>query len=165
MNELVLLKIIVNRVKIIELNKRMVPSYDFFAHSFFWKKVDIILSDLLWFIGVFLIVYIICFFLYIFKKGKKYNPEKVPWEVAFIVLRYKVDMKKVNYLKMINIISIMMSFNIALVFVLTFKIIKNIYVGMFVGAFLLLIVSILFLNILGNYYVRKGLVKNGNKKN
>ena len=54
---------------------------------------------------VFLLVFVINYFLFIRKK-KRYNKKKVPVELAYLLLVYKIDVKKINYKRFVWIYSL-----------------------------------------------------------
>lgn len=123
------------------------------------------IQDLYWFIGTFIIVYLFYLFLNVIGKNKKYNPNRVPQELAFLIRKYRLDMKKISYKKIMNQIGIMCSFDIAFTATFIFCFVKNIYLSILVGAIMLIPLIIITFDLLGKYYVKKGLIINGNKKN
>lgn len=121
--------------------------------------------DLVWFLGTFLIIYLFYLFLYVLKKKKKYDPNKVPQELAFLIRRYRLDMKKINYKKIMNQIGIVCAFDIAFTSTFMFAFIKNIYLAIFIGGVMFIPLIIITFGFIGKYYEKRGLIVNGNKKN
>ena len=123
------------------------------------------LFDLFWFLGTFIVVYMFYLFSYVFNKKKKYDPNKVPQELAFLIRKYRLDMKKINYKKIMNQIGIICAFDIAFTCTFMFAFIKNVYLAIFIGALMLIPLIIITFGFLGKYYERRGMIINGNKKN
>lgn len=121
--------------------------------------------DLLWFIGTFLVVYLFYLISYVLKKNKKYDPNKVPGELAFLIRKYRLDMKKISYKKIMNQIGLVCAFDIAFTSTFMFTFIKNIYLAIFIGGIMLIPLIIITFGFIGKYYKKKGLIINGNKKN
>ena len=122
------------------------------------------LSDLWWFLGSFCVVYIFYYFFQVFKH-KKYNPNKVPVELVFLIKKYKLDMSKIKYQKIMNFIGLISAFDIAFVSTFIFAFVKNLYLSILIGAIMLIPIILITFNFIGTYYVKKGCVLNGNKKN
>ena len=123
------------------------------------------LIDLFWFIGTFVIVYIFYLAYYVIGKRKKYNEKKIPIELGYLVRKYRLDMKKINYKKIMNQIGLISAFDIAFTATFIMMFVKNIYLSIILGAVMIIPLIIITFNILGNIYKKKGLVINGNKKN
>ena len=123
------------------------------------------LMDLYWFIGTFLVVYIIYLLHYVIPKKKKYDKNKVPIELIYLIRKYRLDMKKINFKRIMNQIGIVSAFDIAFTATFMFIFVKNIYLSIILGAVMIIPLIIITFNILGNIYKKKGLVINGNKKN
>ena len=54
------------------------------------------LFDLYWFIGTFLVVYIFYLSIYVIPKKRKYDYNKVPQELAYLIRKYRLDMSKIK---------------------------------------------------------------------
>ena len=122
------------------------------------------LMDLYWFIGTFIIVYIFYLIYYVLGKKKKYNKNKVPIELGYLIRKYRLDMKRINYKRLMNQIGIVSAFDIAFTATFMFIFVKNIYLSIILGAVMIIPLIIITFNILGSIYKKKGLVINGNKK-
>lgn len=121
------------------------------------------LSNLLWFLGTFIIVYLFYFFFQIFRK--EYNKDKVPVELVFLIKKYRLDISKIKYQKIMNLIALTSAFDIAFTSTFVFAFIKNIYIAILVGMIMLIPLILITFNFIGNFYVKKGCCVNGNKKN
>ena len=120
--------------------------------------------DLYWFIGTFLVVYLFYLFHYVIGKKKKYNPDKVPQELLYLIRKYKLDMKEINYKKVMNQIGLICAFDIAFTSTFMFMFVKKIYFSILIGAVMLVPLIIITFDLLGRYYLKKGRKENGNKK-
>lgn len=98
------------------------------------------------------------------KKTKKSDNGKIPVEVDYLVSVYKIDIKKINYKKFLHIISLVASFDMAIT-VIIINFIKNIYLQILVGFFVLLPLIYLSYKFVGTYYKKKGMTNNDNERN
>ena len=117
---------------------------------------------------LFLLTFVFVFILYqIFivrkakKKGKKF---KEPIEITYLVNRYKLDLKKVNYKKLLRVISIVSSLDISLV-VTIIMLINNFVLEIIVGFISTLVIILLSYHIVYLVYKKKGMIKNESKRN
>ena len=160
------LEIIVDRVKIIKKNKGWYRLYDsldgIILFIFGGDKLN--LYDLYWFLGTFIIVYVFYLIFHVIKH-KEYNPEKIPVELLLLIKKYRLDMSRINYRKLMNIIGLVSAFDIAFISTFVFAYIKNIYIAVLVGMIMFIPLIIITFNFIGKFYIKKGLVRNGNKKN
>ena len=102
----------------------------------------VIISDLIWFLGTFLVVYLFYFFFQILRH-KKINKKKVPVELLYLIS----------------------AFDIAFIATFVMRFIKNIYLAIILGGVLFIPLIMITYGFIGRYYKKKGLIKNGNKKN
>ena len=121
-------------------------------------------SILFWFLGTFIIIYIFYLIFYVIKR-KKYDENKVPTELVYLIRKFHLDMKRINYRKLMNQIGIASAFDIAFTGTFIFIYIKNVFLSILLGTVMLVPLIIITFNFIGNYYKKKGLVTNGNKKN
>ena len=117
---------------------------------------------------LFLLTFVFVFILYqIFivrkakKKGKKF---KEPIEITYLVNRYKLDLKKVNYKKLLRVISIVSSLDISLV-VTIIMLINNFALEIIVGFISTLVIILLSYHLVYLVYKKKGMIKNESKRN
>lgn len=120
----------------------------------------------------FLVVYLLYFFItirrfdkegnYKKKKEKKIeNYEALPGEVKYFVLKYKVDLKKVNLRSVLKLIGFILGLEIVIIMVLINMFLKiNIAFQIIVATIILLPVYLISLKFLGMYFKKKGWVKN-----
>ncbi len=87
------------------------------------------------FIGVFLIVYFGTY-LFSFKKIKKFNRNKMPVNIKYLVIRYNTDIVRLGYKRVFKCLMLCDSFIIATIFTVT-RIVDNIYLRLLV-AFILI---------------------------
>jgi len=91
---------------------------------------------------LFVISFIIIYFVYstfVIKRKKKYNPNKVPMEMKFLIQKYKLDMDKINYLELVDRVSLWTS----------------ILLQFMSGFFLLILFILIGYHIIGKYYQKK----------
>lgn len=98
-------------------------------------------------------------------KKKKYDPNKVPQELVFLIRKYQLDMTKINYKEILNIIGLVSAFDIAFTATFIFHFIDNVYLCIIVGAIMLIPLIVITYGFIGSYYKKKGMSRNGNKKN
>lgn len=123
------------------------------------------LIDLYWFLGTFVIIYLFYIFTYVIGKKKKFNKNKVPIELGYLVKKYRLNMNKISYKQIMNQIGLISAFDIAFTATFIFVFVKNIYLSIIIGAILIVPLIMITFNILGSFYKKKGLIENGNKKN
>ena len=109
------------------------------------------------------------------RKNKKIKEEKdeikFPTEVEILILKYHIDLSKVNYKKILKIIGMMCSIDIGLIIgIISYIPIDNIYIQILIGGLLMIPVILISYSIVGNYFKKRGLViekakKKGKTKN
>ena len=105
------------------------------------------------------------------KKGKKKNTRKknktdkrkMPSEVKFFVERYNIDLDKINYRYFLQLIGLTVAFDLSFV-IAVMDFISVLWIKCLVGFILMLVVVLLSFKLLGNYFKKKGLVKNDKNK-
>ena len=122
------------------------------------------LEDLWWFLGIFLVVYIFYLIFGVLKR-KKFNVDKIPVELRFLIKKYHLDMSKINYRSIMNMIGLASSFVISFTATFIFKYIKNELLMILIGGLMIIPLIFITFNFIGLYYRKKGCVTNGNKKN
>lgn len=116
---------------------------------------------------LFVISYIIVFLLYrifIIKKAKRKKNPKEPFEVTYLVNKYKLDLEKINYKRLLNIISLISSFDIALVVVIIL-LFKSFILEIIVGFITTLIIILVSYHLVYLVYKKKGMIKDESKRN
>ena len=96
-------------------------------------------------------------------KATKLDKKKMPNEVKFFVERYKIDLDKVNYRYFLQLIGLTVAFDLSIV-IAVMDFISVLWIKCLVGFILMLIVVLLSFRLLGNYFKKKGLVKNDKNK-
>ena len=107
-------------------------------------------------IVVFLLTFLVVLLIYeliLVRKCKKDKKIKKPIEVQYLVNCYNLDLKKVNYKRLLNIISLVSSLDIAIV-VTIIGLTNN-----FLGCFLTVILILASYYIVGKIYQKKGYCK------
>ena len=122
------------------------------------------LEDLWWFLGIFLVIYIFYLIFGVLKR-KKFNVDKIPVELRFLIKRYHLDMSKINYRSIMNMIGLASSFVISFTATFIFKYIENELLMILIGGLMIIPLIFITFNFIGLYYRKKGCVTNGNKKN
>ena len=117
------------------------------------------MQDIILFILTFLFTFII-YQLFIVRKAKSKKKKKNKWEVieiSYLVKKYKLDMEKISYNQLLQIVALTSSFDIALIvtIILMFdNFILEIIVG-FIAMFLIIMISYHLIYI---FYKRKGMI-------
>lgn len=123
-------------------------------------KFDV--SDLISFIVIFILVYVLYFFVITGSKKKK-NRDKYPIELLIIIEMYRLDIKKINYKSIMNKISLAIAFEFSFTSIFIFKFINSNLLCILVGILMLIPLTVIFFRLIGKSYVRKGCVIDGNK--
>ncbi len=87
------------------------------------------------FIVIFLIVYL-GYYLFSYRKLKKYDRKKSPVNIKYLVLRYNLDIVRLGYKRVFKTLMLSDSFIVAFMFTIT-RFIDNVYVRLLV-AFILI---------------------------
>lgn len=116
------------------------------------------MQELILFLMTFVFVFII-YELFVVRKEKKQDTNKKPVEIRYLEARYKLDMKKLNYKGLLNIVSLVSAFDIALI--VTIIMIANSFVlELIFGCVLTLPIILVSYHIVGTIYQKKGMKKN-----
>ena len=113
--------------------------------------------DVVYKILEFLIVFIVTYgisYVVGFRKIKKFDRRKVPANVNYLMVKYKLDIVKLGYKKVYKTLMFYDSFIIALLFTVT-SFIKNIYIRLGVCFLLIFPLFALVYHFVGKYYKRK----------
>lgn len=110
-------------------------------------KENIILSVLSF------ILVLIIYEIFIVNKAKK-NREKLPVEIKYIIKKYKIDLDKINYNQLLQVMALVSSFDIALI-AFVMSLIPNFGMELLIG--LLLFVPVIFVSFsfIGKRYGKK----------
>lgn len=111
---------------------------------------------------LFVITYIITFLIYkliLTRKKVSTKKEKKIAEVEFLVIRYKLDLKKVNYNKLLNTICLVSSLDISIT-VTVIALIRYLILRVIAGIVVMILSIVISYTIVGKHYVKKGMTKN-----
>ena len=116
------------------------------------------MEELVLFIMTFLLVYIF-YQMFIIKSAKRRNSKKRPAEVNYLIYKYNIDIKKLNYKKFLNVVAITSSLDISLI-VSIVSIIKSTLIEILLALVIVIPLFLLSYHLVGKYYIKKGYVKN-----
>ena len=125
--------------------------------------MDKLIQEFILFIISFIIVFVL-YQIFIIRKAKRKKNPKEPIEVSYLVNKYKLDLEKVNYKKLLRVISIVSSFDIALVVALIL-LFKSFIVEIVVGFIAMLIIIFISYHLVYLVYKKKGMIKDESKRN
>lgn len=117
------------------------------------------LDELILFVMTFLLVFIV-YELFLVRKAKKDKRRKKPVEVNYLLGKYHLNIDKLNYKKLLNIISVVSAFDISLVVTIV-SLLNNFYLQLLVGFVLIMLLIIVSYDIVGRIYKKKGCCNNG----
>lgn len=102
------------------------------------------------------------------RKNKKVKEEKEDFklhtEVAILVARYKIDLSKINYKKLLKMVYGMCSIDIGLILGIVVCVPANTYIQILCGGILMIPIILISYSILGKYLIKKGYQKKEEKK-
>ena len=101
----------------------------------------------------FIVIYLLYYF-FVIRKCKK-NSGVVPAEVNIILLKHKIDIKKINLFNMIKVVSVATTFIIAAIITLISEFFDNTIIILLFGTFISVLVAIIIYRIIGKYYEKK----------
>ena len=93
------------------------------------------------------------------KKTKQEKKAKEPLEVTYLKTRYKLDMEKINYSKLLQVIAFTSSFDIALI-VSVIAYLNNFILEIILGFFLTIGIILLSYHLIYLFYKKKGMIQN-----
>ena len=76
--------------------------------------MDNLIRELVLFAISFIVVFLL-YEIFVVRRAKSKKKPKEPFEVTYLVGKYRLDLEKVNYKKLLRVISLVSSFDIALV--------------------------------------------------
>ena len=110
------------------------------------------MRNILLFIMTYIFVFLI-YELFIVRKGLK-NKRKKPIEVKLLVNKYDLDIKKIDYKKLLHIIALVSSLDIAIVVTIA-NLIRNYILVIIVSIMLMLVLILISYEIVGRIYRKK----------
>ncbi|MDD6879315.1 MAG: hypothetical protein PUD59_03680 [bacterium] len=93
------------------------------------------------------------------KRKKCKLTKKMPAEFEVFVVKYKVDLEKVNYRYFLELMALVIAFDLGITITLI-SYIKIFWISIVAGFFLILFLVFISYYFLGKYFKKKGLVKN-----
>lgn len=110
---------------------------------------------LLEFIVLYTIIFILYFFLFVFKRTK-YNKNKIPIEYYYIMNVYKIKKENINYKKFMYITAFINTFIIVLTYLIIIYLVKGFFWQLICGIIFISLFIIIFYGLLGRYYQKRG---------
>lgn len=92
------------------------------------------------------------------KKLKSEN-EKMPAEIKYFVVKYDIDISKVNYRYFLQLMGLVISFDLAIVITIV-SYIDKFWLQLLLGFVLMLLIVLTSFHLLGKYFKKKGLTNN-----
>ena len=111
-------------------------------------------------ISLFLIPFIIINIFYLIfnkfsKNSKKFNKKKMRVEESYLYIKYKINMKSINYKKFNLIIGITNSFIISVTIFIINYLKFNVYFKILLSILILIPLILILYSLIGNYYKKK----------
>lgn len=125
--------------------------------------MDAIVKELVLFILSFVFVFLL-YQIIIVRRAKSKKSPKVPFEVTYLVAKYKLDIKRINYNRLLLVISLVSSFDVALI-VSIILLIKSFILEIIVGFISTLVIILLSYHVVYLVYKRGGMIENESKRN
>jgi len=125
--------------------------------------MDRLTKELILFVISFIVVFLL-YQIFVVRKAKSKKKPKEPFEVTYLVSKYKLDLEKVNYKRLLRLISIVSSFDIALV-VSIIVLLKNYILEIIVGFIATLVIILFSYHLVYLIYKKKGMIKDESKGN
>jgi len=116
------------------------------------------MEELILFLMSFVVVYLV-YQIFIIRKAKRRNSTKRPVEVTYLINKYHLDIKRIDYKKLLQCVSIVSSLDISLL-VSIVLIFNNFIYQLLLVVLLVVPVILISYHVVGVYYVRKGLIIN-----
>jgi len=115
---------------------------------------NIYLKILLEYLLVFVAVFIVNYLLFV-RKNKRFNKNKTPIELLYLIRVYDLDIKKIKYKKFVWIYSLINTFIISTVYILITYLLDKLIMQIIIGVILLVLFIIICYGLLGRYYMKK----------
>lgn len=93
------------------------------------------------------------------KKKKKDKDRKELVEIKYLVKRYRLDLDKVSYNQLLQIVALVSSFDISLV-VSVIMLLDNFIMEIVIGFFATLLIIMISYHLVYLFYKKKGMIKN-----
>ena len=102
------------------------------------------------FIVSFIVVYLLYYF-FIIRQCKK-NKKTAPVEVNLILSLYKIDVKKINLLQMIKVVSLVTTLIISIIITAIGEFFNNTIIELIFGTLISALLAIIFYRLIGKHY-------------
>ena len=116
------------------------------------------MQEFVLFMMTFTVVFLI-YQIFIMAKAKRRNSTKKPMEVRYLETRYHINIKNINYKNLLLVISLVSSFDIALL-VSIVMLISNYFLSILAALILVIPLILGSYHFIGIYYEKKGMNKN-----
>ena len=110
---------------------------------------------------LFLLSYLFIFLgyqLFVVKPAKKNKKKKQPTEIKYLISKYNLDMKKIEYNQLLQLVALVSSFDIALVCSLI-MIPNNFIIRLLVGLISIIVLILVSYHLIYLFYKKKGMIK------
>lgn len=114
-----------------------------------------VLNVLLEYIGAYVLVFVLYFFIFVRKKTK-YDQNKVPVEFYYLVSLYKLDQKKINYRNFVYVTAFINTFIIVTTYIIISRLLDKWIWQFLIGIVIIILLIIICYGILGRYYQKRG---------
>ncbi len=95
------------------------------------------------------------------KKEKISDYDALPSEVKYFIKKYNVDLEKINLRALLKIIGVILGLDIGILSIISILLIKNnVILEILFASILIIPIYLISLKFLGNYFKKKGLIKN-----
>ena len=102
------------------------------------------------------------------KKGEviELGEPKIPSEIQILIVKYRLDMSKINYRGLLKIVGFVCAIDIAFITtIISFIKSDNLYILLGIGAVLTIPTILISFGLLGRLFKKKGLILNDKKNN
>ncbi len=99
------------------------------------------------------ILVLIIYEIFIVNKAKK-NREKLPVEIKYIVKKYKIDLDKINYNQLLQVMALVSAFDISLI-AFVMSLIPNFFMELLIGLIMFVPVIFISYSFIGKRYRKK----------
>ena len=115
------------------------------------------IDELILFFFCFLLILVI-YEIFIVSKAKKNKSRKYPIEVKYLIFKYHLNMRKVNYPQLLQIVALVSSFDIALI--VSLVMLADSYLWQILAILVLVLPVILVsYHFVGSFYRKRGMTK------
>ena len=112
------------------------------------------MEELVLFFMSFVVIFII-YQVFVIRKSKKGNFDKLPTEVIYIKKKYDINVDKSNYMKILNMVALVSAFDISLVVSISF-LVNNFLLRMLVIIILSPLLFIITYHLVGKHFKMEG---------